>query len=474
MVEDLPLAVMTCDLRTFRIDYANKRSLELLESIGHVLDIKPKEIVGTSIDVFHKNPAHQRRLLSDPANLPHKARISLGGETLDLEIRGLRDGGSGGGHVLLAWRVVTAEVAKEQETDRLLQMLDNMPINVMTCDPEDFRINYVNRTSLETLKRIEAHLPIEAEALLGSSIDVFHKHPAHQRKLLADPRNLPHNARISVGPEHLHLQVSAIVGRDGGYLGPMLSWSIVSDRIRMADSVSKLVGTMDGTASEMERSAISMAETAGKAEELSSAVSASAEELEASISEIATRMAHASRSTEAATEEAEQSNKLVQALERHATEIGEVVTLIQEIAEQTNLLALNATIEAARAGEAGKGFAVVASEVKNLATQTAKATGSINEKISVVQEAAKGSVAALRRIGEMIVELRDIVVQVASATEEQSAVTKEVSSNIGVVLGAARETGQAADSVRKVARDLSEHSGSLNREIDRFVNDRTT
>lgn len=227
----LPVGAMTCNLETFEIDYANPYSIELLHSIRDTLGIDPNEIVGTSIDVFHKNPLHQRTLLANTANLPHKARIRFGDEWLDLHIHPLPDSTGRVSRALLVWAIATAEVAKEQEEYRLLRMIDNMPVAVMTVDPGSFEITYLNETSKRTLGQIENLLPIKPNALLGASIDVFHKDPSHQRKLLSDPANLPHRAKIQLGPEVLDLQVSAVTGTDGVYLGPMLTWSVITKQV---------------------------------------------------------------------------------------------------------------------------------------------------------------------------------------------------------------------------------------------------
>jgi len=114
-------------------------------------------------------------------------------------------------------------------------------------------------------------------------------------------------------------------------------------------------------------------------------------------------------------------------LSEAANRIGSVMELIQEIAEQTNLLALNATIEAARAGEAGKGFAVVASEVKDLANQTAKATGEISDHVNRVQEETKTAAEAMTGIANKIGEINQVTSAVSAAVEEQSSATQEVS-----------------------------------------------
>ncbi|OJB48689.1 histidine kinase [Burkholderia ubonensis] len=117
---------------------------------------------------------------------------------------------------------------REHAQTRLMQMIDDMPVAVMTADPETFRINYLNATSLNLLRSIEHLLPIRADDALGAPIDVFHPHPQHQRRLLADPANLPHRTRVRLGPEVLDLQVSAVRDAEGHYIGPMLSWSIVT------------------------------------------------------------------------------------------------------------------------------------------------------------------------------------------------------------------------------------------------------
>ncbi len=119
---------------------------------------------------------------------------------------------------------------REQAQTRLLRMIDDMPVAVMTADPDTFTINYLNETSKELLREIEHLLPIRADNALGASLDFFHRHPQHQRRMLADPANLPHRTRIRLGPEVLEIQVSAVRDTDGHYICPMLSWSIVTQQ----------------------------------------------------------------------------------------------------------------------------------------------------------------------------------------------------------------------------------------------------
>ncbi len=129
---------------------------------------------------------------------------------------------------------------KDKEQNRLLRMIDEMPVAVMTVEPETLKINYANQASRDVIGRIEHLLPIKADDLLGTSIDVFHRHPQHQRRILSDPANLPYNARINLGPEVLDLKISAVNGDDGVYLGPMLTWAIVTKEVEAESRIRQL------------------------------------------------------------------------------------------------------------------------------------------------------------------------------------------------------------------------------------------
>jgi methyl-accepting chemotaxis protein len=264
-------------------------------------------------------------------------------------------------------------------------------------------------------------------------------------------------------------------------------------------SIGEVVQSVSSQAVQMESSAQSLSATAEQATSQSSAVAAAseeasanvqtvasaAEELSSSISEISRQVAQSSKVAASAVSEAEKANQMVQGLVAASGKIGEVVKLINDIASQTNLLALNATIEAARAGEAGKGFAVVAAEVKNLATQTAKATEEIGTQINEVQGATQSAVQAIATIGKTIGEINEISATIAAAVEEQSAATQEiarnveqaatgtqeVSSNITGVSQAANDTGTAAGQVLTTARDLAQQSETLRAVVSAFLID---
>jgi len=172
----------------------NEATVRTLRSIQHVLPIPVDKMLGRSIDMFHKDPSHQRRMLSDVKNLPHKARITVGGEVLDLLVTPLTNAAGRYVAPMLVWELVTEKVRLENEQARLTKMLDDLPIPIMTCDP-DLTINYINKKSVELLRTLQNLLPVSADNMLGQSIDVFHKNPSHQRRMLGDPRNLPHRGQ---------------------------------------------------------------------------------------------------------------------------------------------------------------------------------------------------------------------------------------------------------------------------------------
>ena len=250
-----------------------------------------------------------------------------------------------------------------------------------------------------------------------------------------------------------------------------------------ATALQTTAATMSGTATETASQATTVAAAAEEAAANVNTVAAAAEELGTSVQEIGRQVSNSAELAQAAVAESGQTSALVQELDGAVARIGDVVGLISSIAGQTNLLALNATIEAARAGEAGRGFAVVAAEVKELATQTARATEEISQQIGRIQGATGQAVTAIGGITARIRDIDSVATAIAAAVEEQGAATQEivrnvsqasagaaeVTGNIAGVAGAAEATGSAANQVLDAAGDLSRQSEQLRGQVTRFL-----
>ncbi len=212
-------------------------------------------------------------------------------------------------------------------------------------------------------------------------------------------------------------------------------------------------------------------------------VAAATEQLNAASHEIGQQVERSSAISHTASAQADRSNRIVLGLANSMGRIGEVVDLIREIASQTNLLALNATIEAARAGEAGRGFAIVAQEVKNLSVQTARSTDEIARQIALVQQDTERAVGAIDEILQTVQEVSETSSSIAAAIQEQHAAiaeisrnvqqaaagTEEINEHIADVSRGAQGTLQVATTVTAAADELVRQSDALERQVEGFL-----
>jgi len=275
------------------------------------------------------------------------------------------------------------------------------------------------------------------------------------------------------------------------------SESVASAIASFRNSIQQALGNLRGTAQQLEKSSTNLNGAAdavaaesrtaenrvNAASQNVTAAASSVEELAASIGEIASQ---ATKSTDIATRavsEAQRTAKTMTELGGAATRIGEVIGLIQAIAEQTNLLALNATIEAARAGEAGRGFAVVASEVKALAGQTAKATAEIAEQVGAIQSAAADAALAIEQVNSIITDMSTMASTVSITMEEQNAAVASIAEGVhrasieaqngaqamDRVAGASTDARTTATDVKSLADTLGAEAEKLDAEVRRFL-----
>lgn len=215
---------------------ATTKSIE--EEIRKAFNVEVQDLLGGSIHRFHREPERIEKILRNPSALPHTTEFSFGPITLKTSINAFYgDNGDISGYIV-NWEEVSERKKIETENARISSMMDNAPINMMYAD-KDFNLQYMNPASFNTLKKMEKYLPYGVDRLIGRSIDIFHKNPRSVRQLLSDPRNLPHTTQIQVGPEVLDLLVSPIYDQDKNYLGPMVSWSVITERLELEAKASQ-------------------------------------------------------------------------------------------------------------------------------------------------------------------------------------------------------------------------------------------
>jgi methyl-accepting chemotaxis protein len=297
--------------------------------------------------------------------------------------------------------------------------LDALPCNAMFCD-RDLILRFLNKSSRKTLKSLQHLLPAPVDQLVGKSIHIFHKTPDHVETILGGTSHhphgshkLPHRAVIQLGPEKLDLEIEPMTDEHGVYIGNVVMWGVTTRTLAAARDAQE---TLRGHVAEVSHQ-LQMVSTA-------------THEIESSIGEIARNATQIEGAAHSFREAGKDGLGAIQHLQTSSNGVAKVAELIASIATQTSVLALNATIEAARAGVHGKGFSVVAGEVKKLAEQTAAATADIQSKVSVIRTDITAALNAMSSIASQTEEMSGLSHQLASSAEEQRLAALEMAQSI--------------------------------------------
>ncbi|RYJ02434.1 MAG: PAS domain S-box protein [Acetobacteraceae bacterium] len=425
------------------------------------------KLVGSNIDIFHKQPSHQRGMLAAMKD-PHQATITVGNRIFDLLVTPLLEGGQRVGFAV-EWTDARERLLNLDLAAQLTAL--NRSHAVVTFDADgiiqDANANFLACMgyALEEVRGKPHSIFVEPALRDGPAYRAFWD------SLRRGEYQAAQFKRIGKGGRDVWIEgaYNPIRDRNGTVVKVVKFATDVTAQARLLANLTHNLGEIDG-AIELSTDGTQAAATA--AEETSAnvqTVAASAEELAASIDEISASMARDRAATDSAFDRTVAVGRNTDQLAGAAQAMGGIVGLIRNIASQINLLALNATIEAARAGDAGKGFAVVASEVKSLAVQAARATEQISGEIDGIQGISLEVASALGAIREAVTTVRESVTLTASAVEEQSAVTRgmsasmqtaagavtTISANVNSIAAAVLQAGQAVSKTKEAAQVLA-------------------
>jgi methyl-accepting chemotaxis protein len=330
----------------------------------------------------------------------------------------------------------------------MIELAEHRPITVDLATQRKDEIGEMARAVEVFRDNAKARAELEAQA----QADAAARAAAEQKARVEADERAAQEEKARLRQAERSARIDKVIGEFRASVGAVLS--------TMGTSMKKLETTATSLTGVASQAAHQAGEATGSSEQAATnvnTVASAADELGASVAEIGRQVTQANKVVAEATQLATRSNGQIVMLAQAAQKIGDVVGLIKAIAEQTNLLALNATIEAARAGEAGKGFAVVASEVKTLASQTAKATEEIGAQVAGIQGSTQDAVGAIGKIASTMEEINRFTSTIATTIEHQASATNEISRN---VVQASKGTQAVASNIAMVSTAIGEASRS--------------
>ena len=500
-VEAVSTNVMIADTNN-DIIYMNETAKALFADLEHDLrkempHFNARELIGKNIDIFHKNPSHQQRLLKDLRG-KHNAQFVVGGRMVQFTAHPVL--GTSGERLgtVVEWYDRTAEVANEREVQRLVSAVMDGDLSARVKE-EGNSTQIIIAKGLNTLVSSVADIVAEVDRLVSAAND-----GDLSRRIDFDGKE-GLSRRVGAGINTLVEGVAGVVDEmqrmvDAANSGDLTQRIPTEGRgglvRRVGGGINSLIDNMAGVisqvkdaASEVHRGAdeISQGNTnlSQRTEEQASSLeetASSMEEMTSTVKQNADNAGQANQLAVAARDQAEKGGAVVAKAVRAMSEINDsskriadIIGVIDEIAFQTNLLALNAAVEAARAGEQGRGFAVVATEVRNLAGRSATAAKEIKGLIQdSVKKVDEGSVlvtqsgSTLEQIVSAVKKVTDIVAEIAAASQEQSAGIEQVNKAVMQLDELTQQNAALVEQASAASQSMADQARLLNDTMGKY------